>query len=122
MNKRKRNSKSKTKNKSFWLESNIFLVLIMIAIIILNLSLINASRLFRIAGDTSYNSTDTNITQERGFSHLKLADNLSAMLYMPFDLNTSNATDYSTLSNDGRLIDDGSASSYSLWTSSGFIG
>lgn len=58
-----------------------------------------------IVGDTSYNSTDVNITQETGFAHLNISDS-NVSLYMPFDDNVSNTTsyDYSLNNYDGTFV------------------
>ena len=54
-----------------------------------------------LAGDTSYNATLTNVTQEIGYAHLNLSDD-TIKLYMPFDSDSGNNTrDYSPFDNDG---------------------
>ena len=70
-----------------------------------------------IDGEVSYNSTDNNVTQETGFAHLTL-NATNVILYMPFNVNTTNTTlgnttfDYTTNNNDGRV--DGA-----IWNSTG---
>ena len=55
-----------------------------------------------IVGDTTYNSTNTNVTSETGFAHLNVS-NSSIIGYFPFDDNVSNTTvyDYTDGSSDG---------------------
>lgn len=53
-----------------------------------------------IVGDTSYNSTDTNITQETGFSHLNISDS-DIIIYAPMDIDKATIIDYSDEGNDG---------------------
>lgn len=68
-----------------------------------------------IEGDTNYNSTDTNITQEPGFAHLNISDS-SMVGYYPFDINSSPRTyDYTDNDNEGIL-------NGPVWISNGFIG
>ena len=69
-----------------------------------------------IDGTTSYNSIDTNITQETGFAHLNIS-NANLIAYYPFDVNTSTYTyDYTNSSNEGTL-NNGIA-----WNVSGYLG
>ena len=56
-------------------------------------------------GVPTYNSTNTNITQENSFSHLNISDS-NLLVYFPFDIqeNSSNITyDYAGRFNDGTL-------------------
>lgn len=57
-----------------------------------------------IVGDSSYNSTDLNVTQETGFAHSNITDD-SILGYYPFDSNVSQITvyDYTNNSIDGLL-------------------
>jgi parallel beta-helix repeat protein/surface protein len=67
-----------------------------------------------LSGVTTYNSTNTNVTDENKFSHLNLTDG-SLVLYMPFDIveNSSSYTlDYSNYSNDGYILYGGVSPTY----------
>ncbi len=70
-----------------------------------------------IEGDTSYNSTDTNVTQEPGFAHLNLSDK-DINGYWAFDSNVTAATTYDYLFNGT----DGSLEGGVLFNESGIIG
>lgn len=68
---------------------------------------------YTISTFSTSESTDTNITQENNFSHLEISDNApydSLVLYMPFDVNSSNYNnityDYSKEDNDGTMTND----------------
>lgn len=67
-----------------------------------------------IEGETSYSSSNINITQENGFTHLNLSDDI--ILYSPFNTNQSTtAYDYSNKSNNGVITN-------ASWISDGIIG
>ncbi len=69
-----------------------------------------------LVGETSFNSLDTNVTQETGFAHLNISTNApydSLVLYIPFDTNTSSTTvfDYTNNDNDGTINNEASFNS-----------
>jgi len=59
-----------------------------------------------IIRDVSIDAALVNITAERNFTHLEISNNPpynKLQLYMPFDVNTTNVTDYTLNHNDGEL-------------------
>lgn len=95
-------------------EISIFITLVSVIILITQLS----SALV-INGDVSYNSTNINITNERGFTHLNISNNdpyNSLMIYLPFDVNSTNSSMYDYTNNKNNGVVFGNAQ----WNASGF--
>lgn len=66
-----------------------------------------------LTGDASYNSTDVNVTQEAGYSHLSII-NKSIVLFTPYDVNATIQRDFAITSYDGTP-------SGAYWTNYGWM-